>query len=258
MITKEKFENLTTRTRIHKYSSLNYIDYADCENAEILVDDEQLILLIDRSQVPNMLHFATDDFAKVVAKIKEMAGALRLHFVPKEYAEQLKVIGFVEWGEFADFWNNDLAKTVADFTDLPESKFLEVDECETAAAVTKSCALQSRGFEGEEPEFFAEWLADGNKVLVERVAEQIVAVCCVSIYNDGTTVWIREIAVYPDYQGKGFGKKLLKQALKYGAERGAIKAFLSADILNKNAIGLYEQYDFQMRANETELQMVRI
>ena len=257
MITKAVFDNLITRARIKKYSSLNYADFDDCQNAEILIDEKQFILLINRSKTPNMLYFATDDFVEVVAKTKEIAEALRLHFVPKEYAGQLKAVGFVEWGEFADFWNYDLAKTIAEFSDMEEPVFLKPEEFEAAATVTKSCALQSRGFEGVEPEFFAEWLQDGNEVLVQRVDGKVVGVCCISIYNAGTTVWIREIAVDPDYQGKGFGKKLLKQVLKYGTEHGAVKAFLAADILNRNAIGLYQKCGFQMQADESELQMVR-
>jgi len=96
-----------------------------------------------------------------------------------------------------------------------------------------------------------------NHVIVGRLDSGVAGVCCVAIYNEGTTLWIKEFAVDPKHQGVGLGKKLMKQAIKYGHQFGAVKGFLLADVLNENAIGLYRKYDFYMKVDESELQMIR-
>ena len=72
----------------------------------------------------------------------------------------------------------------------------------------------------------------------------LIGYCSVSIYNNGGIVWIRRIAVKPEYQGKGYGKTLMEQAIVYGVNKGAKRGFLAADVLNANAIALYKKYGF--------------
>ena len=45
MINENHFNTLTERARTRKYSSMNYIDFDDCKDAEILHDSDSLILL---------------------------------------------------------------------------------------------------------------------------------------------------------------------------------------------------------------------
>ena len=258
MMCEEIYNTIAVKVSGYKYSSMNYLDFDECRNAEILYDNDGLILLQDKSKIPAMVYFATDDFEEVIKRMTNLSGKLRLHFVPRIYVPQLKSLGFVEWGEYVDFWNTDLAKTAENFKNLDEIEYLSVDECEAASDVTKSCLLLSRGFEGDSPEWFKQWLDEGNHVIVRREGSRIVGVCCVTIYNGGTTLHVREIAVDPKNQGMGLGKKLMEQAISYGVGCGAIKGFLLADVLNENAIGLYEKYDFQMKDEEGEIQMVRM
>ena len=257
MICEDVFTSIMERARGYKYSSMNYIDFDACKNAEILYDNDMLILLQDKSKLPSILYFATNNFEEVVHIIAKMSGKLRLHFVPKAYAEQLKELNFIEWGEYADFWNINLSKTAAQFKSLDKPEYLSLDECEEASIVTKSCMGRSRGFEGAPLEFYEEWLNEGNQIIIGRIGMVIVGVCCVAIYNEGTTLWIKEFAVDPKHQGIGLGKKLLEQAINYGIQYGATKGFLLADVLNENAIGLYKKYGFEMKDDESELQMVR-
>lgn len=235
---------------------MNYLDYEDCKNAEILFDGNDIILLRDNGKTPAMLYFAADDFDALVKFISDIAGSLRLHFVPREFVPQLEKLGFSVWGEFFDFWNNDLPATAAHLNNFSDAEFLCAEECEEASKVSRKCWLQSRGFEGETREWFADWITE-NKVIIIRKDSAIAGFCCVSVYNEGTTLWIRMIAVDPSYQSKGSGKQLMEQAIRYGVENGAVKSFLSADALNKNAIGMYEKYGFHIKDSDSELQMIK-
>lgn len=257
MISEETFDALAEKARRRKYSSMNYVDYEDCANAEIIHDRDDLVLLLDRSKTPAMLYFGADDFAALVKIIAGLPGKLRVHFVPRAFAARLEEIGFAEWGEYADFFNDALADTAARLDDGGgEILYLGGDECSFAAAVSQRCKGQSRGYEGESAAWFAKWLEE-NKVIVLRVGSAIAGFCCVSIYQEGTMLWVREVAVDPAYQGKGLGKKLIGQAIRYGVENGAVKGFLAADILNANAIGLYEKYGFRAKNADRELQMIK-
>lgn len=256
MICEDFFHVITEKAKEYKYSSLNHLEFDECKNAEILYDRDDLILMQDNNKTSAILYFATNDFEALIKLIADISGAQRLHFVPRDFVAQLNEIGFVEWGEYVDFFNTDLSKTITQFDCVDEIDYLSVDDCEEASIVSKSCKLQSRGFEGESTEWFAQWLNENN-VIIQRRDSVIAGYCCVSIYNEGTTLWIREIAVDPKYQGTGLGKKLMEQAIKYGIENGAVKGFLAADILNENAISLYNKYDFYAKDTKGELQMIK-
>ena len=256
MIKENEFDTLVEKSRQFAYSSMNYLDFEDCENAHVLQNDSQLILLLDESSTPPMLYFATDNFEKVVDEVANIPGDLRLHFVPRAFARQLEALGFVEWGEYFDFFNTDLPGTAALLGDIDAVEYLQPNECEAAAALSQRCRLQSRGFEGETAAWFASWLKE-NPVIVVRQGAALAGFCCVSIYNKGTALWIREIAVDPAFQGLGFGKQLMAQAIAYGAKHGAVKGFMHVDVLNKNAIGLYDKFGFRSQYKDGELQMIR-
>lgn len=257
MINEHTFEIIMEKAKSFTYSSMNYIEYEDCKNAKVLYDRDDLILLQDTTEKPHMLYFAANHFESLLTLIADLTGELRLHFVPRKYAVQLEQLGFSEWGEYADYWNNNLADTANHLNNNEDLiEYLSENECEQASIVSQKCRLQSRGFEGETGSWFTEWLSE-NKVIVVRKDSVIVGFCCVAIYNEGTTLWIREIAVDPQYQGQGFGKQLMEQAVWYGATQGATKGFLAADILNKHAIALYEKYGFHTKSSDRELQMMR-
>jgi len=257
LINKKVFNEILQGAKGSKYSSINYIEFEDCANADVLHNRDDLYILHEKSKVPEMLFFAADDFNEVIRVIKEMpSNKLRLHFVPHKYAAQLQELGFSEWGEYADFWNDNLIITSARFPNSDEPEYLRLEECETASLLSQRCRLQSRGFEGESTEWFFCWLNE-NKVIIQRKDSEIVGFCCISIYDNGTMLWIREIAVDPAFQKMGFGKRLMEQAIRYGVDNGAKKGFLAADILNENAIGLYNKYDFHRKSADSELQMIR-
>ena len=64
--------------------------------------------------------------------------------------------------------------------------------------------------------------------------------------NDGLQVFIMDVIVHPDYQGKGIGKKLMEHVIGY------IKQFTCEDekvlvnlLTDSSKVGFYEQFGFQ-------------
>ncbi len=98
-------------------------------------------------------------------------------------------------------------------------------------------------------------------ILVHKENGIMVGIAHVAIYDHeskkGPVLWLREIAVVPEMQGKGFGRKLILQAVQYGKERGAVRAFLMADDCNYNAAGLYKSIGF-VPNDDVEINMVSI
>jgi ribosomal protein S18 acetylase RimI-like enzyme len=64
------------------------------------------------------------------------------------------------------------------------------------------------------------------------------------------------IAVHPDFQRRGIGHKLLMQTLQYGAEHGAKRAFLHADIENTAALRIYADAGFSPEEGCGQLDMI--
>ena len=217
---------------------------------------KNLIVLVDESKSPVKIHFATDDFELLLRIFDQFDGETQINFVPHGFKEQLESIGFFTWGEYVDFFNKNLAKTYIECKSYYDIEFLKKNECNVASSVSKSCAGKSRGFTGETKEWFFDWI-DENDVIIVRENNVIVGFCCVAIYNNGTTLWIREIAVHPKFQGAGLGKKLLEQAICYGINKSAVRGFLAADVQNDNAIEMYKKYGFIPKYEESELQMRR-
>ena len=256
MIGETDFDRIKAAAGTRRYSSLEYVEFDDCRNADVVIDDGYLVILCDRSKSPSFLYFAADDFNRVMEQIKKMSEPLRIHFVPHEYAQELCDIGFETWGEYIDYFNKDLKAAPIGSYCYKEIEFLRPEECQAASLVSKKCEGLSRGFGGETPKWFAEWIAE-NDVIIVRENGVIAGFCCVAIYSEGTTLWIREIAVDPKYQGKGYGKRLMEQAVCWGIHKGAVKGFLAVDTINGNAIHIYDKYGFAAGDGKGELQMIK-
>ncbi|MCL1859143.1 MAG: GNAT family N-acetyltransferase [Oscillospiraceae bacterium] len=157
---------------------------------------------------------------------------------------------------YQDFWIREL---LPEYKFSGKSEFLLENECPEASAVSISCKGQSRGFTGENEQWFKEWLKgneSGQKdvnatdcaVIVHKINDKTVGISCTCIYGHtyekGSAVWVRMLAVMPEYQNQGIGRNLLSQTLQYGVEHGAKRAFLHVDLENKNAVKLYESVGF--------------
>lgn len=86
-------------------------------------------------------------------------------------------------------------------------------------------------------------------VFTVHVAEeegQIAGMAQMSPRNDIQTRWhIDNIAVHPDFRGRGLASQLLNDVFQYYNERGALRFTLEVDTHNAPAIKLYEKLGFR-------------
>lgn len=61
----------------------------------------------------------------------------------------------------------------------------------------------------------------------------------------GDLVGLFEVVSNPDLRGLGFGRRILRNAMKWGREHGARQAWLQVVAQNETAIGLYENEGFE-------------
>jgi len=63
---------------------------------------------------------------------------------------------------------------------------------------------------------------------------------------------VANIAVAPDWQGRGLGELLLLSMLQQGAEQGARRATLEVRVSNETAQGLYTKYGFEITSRRKQ------
>jgi [ribosomal protein S18]-alanine N-acetyltransferase len=79
-----------------------------------------------------------------------------------------------------------------------------------------------------------------------RPAHHIAGFCSFWLVLD--EVHVNNLAVRPDYQGRGLGTALLQYVLQAGADRGATRATLEVRRSNAPALRLYERLGFSVAA----------
>ncbi len=254
---KQLYEAIFKQQEASLFSSLRYMDIEDLQKMEIVFNSEDLILLYDQSGKVAEIHYATNDFEHLITALKNLRLNGVIKFIKKPFDQALVGIGFRVFCEIQDFFNRSLVATANTLSNAVVPEFASKGDCQILSEISRACIGYSRGFFGDDTEWFENWLENGNEIIVHRVQGKIVGLCCVSIYNEGTTLWIRELAVKPKFHRLGVGRHLFEQALIYGAKNGAEKAFLAVDIENAHAIKLYRQYGFVPKEDEYELQMKR-
>ena len=205
----------------------------------------------------------SSSLTEVLAENKQADYPLVITGIPQNWHEQFKTQGFDEYAVFQDYWIDSLTSPGKEYSDY---EFLHSDDCHIASEISISCRGCSRGFEGEPPEWFSEWLQGEDwlkdtAVLLHKSNNRIAGISCAATYahdsEKGTVVWVRMMAVHPDFHGQGIGTKLLMQTLQYGFEHGAKRAFLHVDTENTHAIKMYLKAGFQPRADEMQVDMIK-
>ncbi len=96
----------------------------------------------------------------------------------------------------------------------------------------------------------AAYIATGGQILIAEFAGRRVG--CVALVPDGTGAYeLSKMAVAPDQQGRGTGRRLLAAAIEYAREAGATSIFLGSSTKLANAVHLYEALGFEHVAPET-------
>ncbi len=270
MISQEAFLALKQRALQFSFSSFTYLEYESVQSYQILSDTKNLILLEGEKTEANIrdIQWAAKKPEQVILVAKNSEKETLVTFVPQPWKKAFLENGFTEFGILREYWIDRL-KTFFDPKLACEPILLS--EAQEAAEVSQSCRLQSREFYGETTESILAWMtgrdpqakAGGAKhetVLACRNGSKMVGIVSVAIYGFdkplGPIVWLREVAVSPEYQGEGYGRALVESALQYGIDHGATRAFLLADDCNTSAIALYRKVGFAPSEDDVQIDLV--
>lgn len=267
--TQQQAEDLLKHAHAYPFHSMQYKAAEELLGCTLLSEGDGALLAYGTAHGRTQLHWAADDAPKLIAAIEKVknqlpAVPLALEFVPEGFVAPLESADFTIEAEFVDFFIDDLSSVVLDQTHTQNMSFLPPDESAIAQAhaVDHAVAWSTRGFFGDEPSFFREWMQDeyGN-ILTHRDQDgTLLGICFVTLYNfespKGPVLWLREIAVLPQAQGKGIGRTLVSQALAYGKQQGATRAFLACDVQNHHAIRLYNHFGFVQMPGRGQINMV--
>jgi len=268
---KNVFNNIKEQLKDYKYSSMKYTEYEEISDYDVLYSNEKLILTFGFNVEAGLheFHWATNSASILLKEVNKSNEKALITFIPTEWIEEFRKNAFHIYAIWNAYFQNDISKSLDQVNSM---EFLKEYDCKEASEVTLSCRGQSRGFSGQTEEWMKQWFKvtepnavslDGkdSAVLVHRENDKITGIICVTIYghgeSDGAVLWVREIAVLPEYQRRGIAKALLNQALSYGKSKGAKRAFLMADECNKHAIKLYESVGFIANKGEAQNDMIR-
>lgn len=265
---KLEFENIKNKLKDYKFNSLEYRDYDEVENYNIAVDNENVLIVVGYNEEHGIkeFHWAANNWSEVATIIQKEAVPILVTFIPEPWKEDYIKLGFKEYAIYREYWIEDIQRVSKE-----KYSYSVINESEITAAsqVTIECRGQSRGFQGETPEWIEAWIngsedglvsAKDSTILVYRENDEVLGVVCLAIYGHGSEkgpiLWVRELAVAPKSQGQGIGRKLLNQALTYGIDHGAKRGFLMADECNFNAKKLYEDIGFIPSVDEVQIDMI--
>lgn len=268
---KDIFNNIKEQLKDYKYSSMKYTEYEEISNYDVICNNEQLILTFGFNVEAGLyeFHWATNSASILLKEVNKSNEKVLITFIPTEWIEEFRKNKFNIYALWNDYFHNDISKSL---DQVKSMEFLKECDFKKASEVTLSCRGQSRGFSGQTEEWMKQWMKGtesnsvslGGKdgaVLVHSENDNITGIICIGIYgydeSDGPILWVREIAVLPEYQRRGIAKTLLNQALFYGKSKGAKRAFLMADECNKHAIKLYESVGFIANKSEAQNDMIR-
>lgn len=96
---------------------------------------------------------------------------------------------------------------------------------------------------GDNLEIIMQSIKMGGKLLVAVTQENRVIGTSWMTF-DGRRIHLHHVGVHPQYQGKGIGKRLTIESLKYVKEKG-YQVKLEVHKNNTRAINLYKQFGFQ-------------
>ncbi|MBM7613801.1 GNAT family N-acetyltransferase [Alkaliphilus hydrothermalis] len=263
---------LIKEAKEYKFNSVEYVELEDVKDILLYQKDESYIFLCGEDDSRLFLYWGAsskDDFfnglIKTIALIKseldiENYRAVYIEFIPEDFVAEMKKNNFEVVSNYVDYWIKDLATLELQVPEDPVIRPAAQEEYRRVSEITISCRNQSRGFSGETIEWVQENNEDPNStVLVAEMNNNLVGMGCFKLYAQeskaGTCLWVRELAVDPQYQSKGVGGAILKHGLSWGIQQGAKRSFLAADEENRGAIRLYEKIGFKSNPDSGQINM---
>lgn len=243
-----------------KYHSFHYVDEADIKDYEIIKQTNDVLLIkgTHPSQQKPHIHFFVNDLATLIKALKDYPNHL-IEFVPKDWMLPLEKEGYLPYAVFRDYWYQYEKPLIG----VEPLTFATPDDIENIAALSQSRKDSSRAFSGETKAVVHDWVTnqvegvDEACILIHK-NESIDGAVMVGLYGTDKkrTLWVRMIVVSASAQNQGIGQKLLKQALYYGQNHQAKRAFLMADDLNQNAIYVYQKVGFNPDVSGEQIDMI--
>lgn len=263
-----EFELIKKKAEVFLYSSMEYIEQEDVAEYQILTANERLVLLLGYNKEAKCFeyHWATNS-CDLLAEHLICDETFIITFIPQEWVPELETAGLQVRNAWHDYFLSNLDEV--DDQAYTAAEFLSPQQCLEASEVTQSCIGRSRGFTGQTPDWIMEWISSTNPavnnaaILISRSSDgKINGVVCMGTYaydsDKGPVAWIREVAVLPEYQNTGIGRRLITQALSYGKHNGARRAFLAVDENNTNAIHLYQSFGFEPSYGMSQIDMIKL
>lgn len=103
-----------------------------------------------------------------------------------------------------------------------------------------------------EARYLTEFLNERQMVFVQLVDRDPIAFCAVRECTKKPFIgfaYVKDLYVLPEWQSKGYGKKLLMHALRTMRQSGYISAVLETAEENAGARRFYEEFGFEKREN---------
>lgn len=253
-------QQLEEAIKIYKYHSFHYVDDSVLKDYTVICHQSDVLLIkgIHPSQQKPHIHFFVNDMDSLIASLKPYSNHL-IEFVPIDWMSPLEKAGYIPYGVFRDYWY-----TYSNPLELIEPLSVATEkDIEAIALLSQSRMGSSRAFSGESIEVTTDWVTnhvdsvDDACILIHK-HEVIDGALMVGLYGsaDKRTLWVRMIVVNASSQNQGIGRKLLSQALYYGQQKGAKRAFLMADDLNQNALHLYQKMGFKPDLTSEQINMI--
>ena len=122
--------------------------------------------------------------------------------------------------------------------DLQLASFSDLDQISTIEKETNEYPWSSNNFQSS--------MEAGNSSIVLKNKKNILGYAFFSVI--GTDSHLLNITVSKNYQGRGYGKKILEKVLFQSKVLGATIVFLEVRVSNYRAIDFYEKFGFKRDA----------
>ena len=258
-------KEIIIKAKQYKYSSMLYAQEEDLYDSKVLVNNDSILIIGTMENNTMKIDWATDNPNLLVESMitleKDLLSNIStrhiiIEFIPEEIIELFELNNYIIKSEWMDYWKPTLEyNTISNNLVI---RPIEENEYVIGSYITKSCKGYSRGYNGEEIEWFKEWKDNEfSEIFVAEVNNQIVGVCAVNLYGfeseKGTVLWLREVAVHPEFHSQKIGLHLINHAFDWGLKNGAKRSFLACDRDNTKAIRLYEYLGYETKHNRGQI-----